>query len=240
MPKQPISKRARADIAGGRIVLMGGVAPALVRDRPRGDASSCRSSIRPFRRRWRSPRRCAIFPVHWLMRDPYRSDLAISDVHIPVLVLHGDADDIVPISLARQLSNSPTSRSVILVFRWQTSWCSGLAEVSVSASGSTRSRRRAWSTVTHDNERLVPRRLGKEFFFHMDRTRHPQQMPRHMRTIRGGGARFLARHLPIPLQCDLEDIPSLGGSIANRARHLAVIRFPADCNRRSRGPESSG
>jgi hypothetical protein len=28
-----------------------------------------------------------------------------------------------------------------------------------------------------------------------------------------GGARFLARHLPIPLQCDLEDIPSLGGSI---------------------------
>jgi hypothetical protein len=52
----------------------------------------------------------AIFPVHWLMRDRFRSDLAIGNVHIPVLVLHGDADDIVPISLARrlfELANEP-------------------------------------------------------------------------------------------------------------------------------------
>ena len=45
----------------------------------------------------------AVFPVKWLMFDQFRSDLAISDVHIPILVLHGDEDDIVPISLARQL-----------------------------------------------------------------------------------------------------------------------------------------
>src|ERR1700730_13222635 len=52
----------------------------------------------------------AIFPVNWLMFDQFRSDLAIGDVHIPILVLHGDEDDVVPISLARrlfQLANEP-------------------------------------------------------------------------------------------------------------------------------------
>jgi hypothetical protein len=36
----------------------------------------------------------AIFPVNWLMFDRYRSDLAISEVHIPILVVHGDEDDV--------------------------------------------------------------------------------------------------------------------------------------------------
>jgi hypothetical protein len=52
----------------------------------------------------------AIFPVHWLMFDRFRSDLAIGDVHIPILVVHGDEDDVVPISLARrlfELANEP-------------------------------------------------------------------------------------------------------------------------------------
>jgi hypothetical protein len=97
---------------GGRIVLMGeslgtGVATALaatheaaalVLDSPFSSAMEVAAA------------HYAIFPVHWLMRDRFRSDLAIGNVHIPVLVLHGDADDIVPISLARrlfELANEP-------------------------------------------------------------------------------------------------------------------------------------
>jgi fermentation-respiration switch protein FrsA (DUF1100 family) len=51
-----------------------------------------------------------IFPVKWLMFDRFRSDLAIGDVHVPVLVVHGDEDDVVPIRLARrlfELANEP-------------------------------------------------------------------------------------------------------------------------------------
>lgn len=44
-----------------------------------------------------------IFPVRWLMVDQFRSDLAIRDVHIPVLVVHGDKDWIVPIGLGERL-----------------------------------------------------------------------------------------------------------------------------------------
>jgi fermentation-respiration switch protein FrsA (DUF1100 family) len=52
----------------------------------------------------------AIFPVNWLMFDRYRSDLAIGDVHIPILIVHGNEDAVIPISLARrlfELANEP-------------------------------------------------------------------------------------------------------------------------------------
>jgi len=52
----------------------------------------------------------AIFPVNWLMFDRFRSDLAIGGVHIPVLVVHGDEDEVIPIGLARrlfELANEP-------------------------------------------------------------------------------------------------------------------------------------
>lgn len=44
-----------------------------------------------------------MLPTRWLLRDRYRSDLAIGDVHAPVFVAHGDKDDIVPIILAQRL-----------------------------------------------------------------------------------------------------------------------------------------
>ena len=44
-----------------------------------------------------------MLPMRWLLRDRYRSDLAIRDVHAPILIVHGDKDDIVPIILARRL-----------------------------------------------------------------------------------------------------------------------------------------
>jgi fermentation-respiration switch protein FrsA (DUF1100 family) len=42
-------------------------------------------------------------PVRLLMKDQYRSDLRIGKVTAPVLVLHGDRDDIVPIALGERL-----------------------------------------------------------------------------------------------------------------------------------------
>ena len=51
-----------------------------------------------------------IFLVNWFMLDRFRSDLAIRDVHIPVLMVHGEEDDVVPISSARrlfELANEP-------------------------------------------------------------------------------------------------------------------------------------
>src|SRR6266478_9163142 len=42
-------------------------------------------------------------PVGLLMKDQFRSDLRIGKVTAPVLVLHGDRDNIVPIALAERL-----------------------------------------------------------------------------------------------------------------------------------------
>jgi fermentation-respiration switch protein FrsA (DUF1100 family) len=47
--------------------------------------------------------RYPIFPVRLLMHDPMRTDLAIREAHVPVMVLHGEADQIIPISSARAL-----------------------------------------------------------------------------------------------------------------------------------------
>jgi fermentation-respiration switch protein FrsA (DUF1100 family) len=45
-----------------------------------------------------------MFPVRLLMRDPFRSDLAILHVRAPVLVLHGTDDHVVPIRYGKRLS----------------------------------------------------------------------------------------------------------------------------------------
>jgi uncharacterized protein len=88
-----------------RIVLMGeslgtGVAialaathevAALVLDSPFSSAADVAAAHYPF------------FPVRWLMLDQFRSDLLIGDVHMPVLIIHGDADRVIPMSFARQL-----------------------------------------------------------------------------------------------------------------------------------------
>jgi uncharacterized protein len=48
-------------------------------------------------------RHYSIFPVKWLMRDQFRSDLVIPRVHMPVLMIHGEMDDVIPIESAKQL-----------------------------------------------------------------------------------------------------------------------------------------
>ena len=75
-------REARARGYGGnRVVLMGaslgtGVATALVLEAPYLSALDVASTHYPF------------FPVRRLMLDQFRSDLAIRDVHIPVLMVH--------------------------------------------------------------------------------------------------------------------------------------------------------
>jgi len=52
----------------------------------------------------------SFFPVSWLMLDQFRSDLVIRDVHVPVLMVHGEEDEVIPISSAKrlfELANEP-------------------------------------------------------------------------------------------------------------------------------------
>ena len=42
-------------------------------------------------------------PVHYLARDPFRSDREIGKAQAPVLMLHGENDSVIPIRLARRL-----------------------------------------------------------------------------------------------------------------------------------------
>ena len=44
-----------------------------------------------------------MFPTGWLMQDPFHSDTRIVDVHAPLLILHGTADQIIPYHFGQSL-----------------------------------------------------------------------------------------------------------------------------------------
>ncbi|MCC6886949.1 MAG: alpha/beta fold hydrolase [Hyphomicrobiales bacterium] len=89
----------------GRIVLWGeslgsGVALALAVERPVArivleapfvSAVDVAAGVYPF------------LPVRWLMKDQFRSDLRVVKVTVPILILHGDRDPVVPIASGRRL-----------------------------------------------------------------------------------------------------------------------------------------
>ncbi len=55
-------------------------------------------------------------PVRWLMSDPYRSDLYLAKLTLPVLVIHGDRDDTVPVAMGRkvyELAGGPKELAII-------------------------------------------------------------------------------------------------------------------------------
>lgn len=63
----------------------------LILDAPFTSAAEVGAAVYPFA------------PVRWLMKDPFRSDLRIGRVHAPLLVIHGEADRIVPIKFGERL-----------------------------------------------------------------------------------------------------------------------------------------
>jgi uncharacterized protein len=63
----------------------------LVLEAPFLSAVSVAASVYPF------------VPVRWLMKDQFRSDLRIRDVTAPVLIVHGDRDNVIPIDSGEQL-----------------------------------------------------------------------------------------------------------------------------------------
>jgi uncharacterized protein len=71
----------------------------------------------------------AVFPVNWLMLDRFRSDLAIGEVRIPILVVHGDEDDVIPINLARRLFELANEPKTFMLVSGGKHLVLGLAEV---------------------------------------------------------------------------------------------------------------
>ncbi|ARN82369.1 alpha/beta hydrolase [Methylocystis bryophila] len=92
-------------------------------------------------------RRFPFLPVRWLMRDPFRSDLAMPRVRMPVLVIHGESDPIVPIESGMrlfELANEPKTflavpggGHIVLgsagVFAKMRAWIDGVASISEPA-----------------------------------------------------------------------------------------------------------
>lgn len=44
-----------------------------------------------------------IFPVRWLLRDPFRSDLRIERIKAPLLMMHGERDTVISIAFGERL-----------------------------------------------------------------------------------------------------------------------------------------
>jgi fermentation-respiration switch protein FrsA (DUF1100 family) len=63
----------------------------LVLDAPFSSAADVGAAAYPF------------IPVRWLIKDSFRSDQRIANVSVPILVLHGERDTVVPIAFAERL-----------------------------------------------------------------------------------------------------------------------------------------
>jgi fermentation-respiration switch protein FrsA (DUF1100 family) len=56
------------------------------------------------------------FPAHWLLQSRFPLIDRLSKVHAPILVVHGDRDDIVPLHLGRKVFDAaPNPKSFYLV-----------------------------------------------------------------------------------------------------------------------------
>lgn len=61
--------------------------------------------------------RYPLLPVRWLMIDQFRSDAAIGKVRAPILMVHGDRDDIIPLRFAQRLFENANEPKSLLVER---------------------------------------------------------------------------------------------------------------------------
>jgi len=94
-----------ARYAASQIVLWGfslgsGVAVALAADRPVGKLvlEAPYTSITEV-----AAARFAMVPVRWLLRDRFRSDERIGRVTVPLLIMHGAHDPVIPIAFGERL-----------------------------------------------------------------------------------------------------------------------------------------
>jgi uncharacterized protein len=92
-------------------------AAALVLDSPFSSAADAAAAHYP------------IFPVRWFMIDQFRSDLAIRNVNIPVLIVHGDGDGVIPIALAKRLFERANERKAFITVAGGGHLVLGLPEV---------------------------------------------------------------------------------------------------------------
>lgn len=105
-------------IPPGRIVLYGeslgsGVATALAAERDVGAVvlEAPFTSIRAI-----AETRYWYVPVRWLLRDPFDSLARIARIRVPVLILHGDADTLIPLAHGERLleaANEPKHLEVV-------------------------------------------------------------------------------------------------------------------------------
>jgi fermentation-respiration switch protein FrsA (DUF1100 family) len=69
----------------------------LILDAPYTSAADIAASVYPF------------VPVRWLMKDQFRAAEQIGQVSVPVLMLHGEQDRVIPIAFAEKLYESITA-----------------------------------------------------------------------------------------------------------------------------------
>ena len=77
-----------------------------------------------------------IFPVRFLMRDKYRSDMALSGLDIPLVWLHGTKDTIIPVSQGQKLYdsyNGPKTHIIIEGGQHTNLWALGGKEFVIAA-----------------------------------------------------------------------------------------------------------
>ena len=104
--------RARPDIEGDRIVYFGrSLGSAIAVELASSQPPLAMVLVSPFTSVGDMARLTIPFlPVQWLVRDRYDSLASIGRVERPLLIIHGDQDDTVPVSQGRKLfeaANSP-------------------------------------------------------------------------------------------------------------------------------------
>lgn len=55
-----------------------------------------------------------MFPARWLIRDPFRSDLAIGNVTAPIFIAHGARDPVTPVAQARKLAAAARAPKIFI------------------------------------------------------------------------------------------------------------------------------
>jgi fermentation-respiration switch protein FrsA (DUF1100 family) len=55
-------------------------------------------------------------PVRWLLRDKFYSERKIKNVHVPLLILHGEADAVIPVTHGRRLYALANEPKTLIVY----------------------------------------------------------------------------------------------------------------------------